>query len=444
MRPDALGGGTDQPAAAGAPTVPAPDGAVRPDPAPREPAGVLSGLRVVHATSTIAGPFAAGLMADMGADVVWVENPRFPDPLRSEWAIEQDRRNQRAVSLNVIAPEGRTVFERLLRSADVFMETSRGGTWAGRGYGDDELWAVNPALVIVHISGYGQDGDPEYVARPAYDTIIQAFSGYMHQNGYADRTPIISWPYAADYMTGMMAAAATLAAVIKARETGRGESVDLAMFEVLLRCQGWHLPEYLNTGVTRPRAGSRSPLYAAEGVFECGDGRAVALHVFSAPLLKKLVEFLGFEHGTAEFPEGMAGAPLDQPCGQKLELAVEQFCLERDAYEAERELNAIGIPCNVVLDYPAAVRHPHYRARGVFTEWPTVAHDRVMAGGGTLARGDTVKGVGAVPRFARNPGRVWRGCPSVGMDNDDVLAELGYGEAEIAALYENGVLRRDP
>jgi L-carnitine CoA-transferase len=404
--------------------------------------GVLSGLRMVHATSTIAGPFAAGLMADMGADVIWIENPRFPDPLRASWAIEQDRRNQRAISLNVVAPEGRGVFERLLRTADVFMETSRGGTWAKRGYEDEALWEVNPALVIVHISGYGQDGDPRYVARPAYDTIIQAFSGYMHQNGYADRTPIISWPYTADYVTGLMATTATLAAVHKARETGEGESIDVAMFEALLRCQGWHLPEYLNTGATRQRSGNRSPLYAAEGVFECGDGRAVALHVFSAPLLQKLVAFLGLADGD-EYPEGMTAAPLDEPCGQRLEAAVEQFCLNQTAADVERELDAVGIPCSVVLEYPAAVEHPHYLARDVFTEWQTVYGERTMEGGATLAAGETVKGVRPMPRFARHPSQVWRGAPSVGLDNDAVLAELGYGEAEIAALYDDGVLRKD-
>jgi L-carnitine CoA-transferase len=392
--------------------------------------GVLEGLRVVHASSTIAGPFAADVMADFGADVIWIENPRFPDPLREDWAVGLDRRNQRTISLNVVTPEGREVLRRLLETTDIFIESSRGGTWAKRGLSDEVLWQWNPALVIAHISGFGQDGDPDYVSRPSYDTIVQAFSGYLHQNGYADRPPTISFPFTADYLTGLFTATASLAAVYRARSTGEGESIDVAMFEVLLRCQGWHLPEYLNTGTTRTRGGNRSPLYAVEGVFECGDGAAIAVHAFGAPIVKKVVEFLDLGYGSDEFPEGIVVAPFEKSCGARLEAAFEQYCLGTTAEDADRELNALGVPCAAVMDYATAVDNPHYLARRVFTEWDTVD-------------GGTMRGVDVMPRFKRNPGRVWRGAPSIGMDNEAILAELGYDEPEIRALYRNNVLRQD-
>jgi len=392
--------------------------------------GALAGVKVVHATNNIAAPFAAQLMAEYGADVIWIENPRFPDAIRTEFAGEQERRNQRTIALNIAVPEGREVLSRLLANADIFIESSRGGHFARWGLTDEVLWEWNPALVIAHVSGFGQDGLPEFVSKPSYDVIAQAFSGYMHQNGYPDRPPVAAFPYLADYFTGLFTCTSALAALHRARATGEGESIDVAQFEVMVRCQAWHMQEYLNAGRTWGRHGSKSDMYACEGVYECGDGKPVALQAFGAPLLKTLIEFLGLEYGSADLPDGLVNALIGSPGGDRLQSAVEAYCASKPAEQIAEELAGIGVPCTVVMDYPMITQHPHFLARDVFVEWEGVD-------------GSVVKGVNVIPRFKKSPGQVWRGAPSIGMDNGEILGGLGFSQSEIAALYEAGVIRSE-
>ena len=191
--------------------------------------GSLEGLRVVYAGSMIAGPFTAQMMADFGADVIWIENPRNLDSLRVELSIEQDWRNRRTLCLNLMTPEGREILARLLAQADIFLESSRGGQFARWGLNDELLWEWNPALVIVHVSGYGQDGVDEYVRRASYDSVAQAFSCYLHQNGYPDRPPTPAFPFVGDYIAALFAWGAAMSAVYRAQRTGAGESIDVAL-----------------------------------------------------------------------------------------------------------------------------------------------------------------------------------------------------------------------
>lgn len=141
--------------------------------------GVLEGLRVVYSGSSIASPYGPSLMADMGADVIWIEHYKNADIQRTGtsygYVAEQDRRNQRTISLNTYSDEGKEIFKRMIKDTDIFIEGSRGGQWERHSLGDDVLWEINPKLSIVHISGFGQYGDPEYVKRASYDPIGQAF-----------------------------------------------------------------------------------------------------------------------------------------------------------------------------------------------------------------------------------------------------------------------------
>lgn len=391
--------------------------------------GSLEGLRVVHAGSMIAGPFAAQVMADLGADVIWIENPRNPDSMRVELAIEQDRRNQRTLCLNLVSDEGRAILARLLERTDIFLESSRGGQFARWGLSDELLWEWNPALVIAHVSGYGQDGDADYVRRASYDSVAQAFGCYLHQNGYPDRPPVPAYPFPGDYFTALFAWGAAMSAVYRAQRTGLGESIDLAQFEVLLRVQAHNLLDYLNDGVKKPRFGSMHTDWVCDGVFECDGGGCVYVTAWGAPSYRALVEFLGFEWGTDEFPEGTVLLSWDSSGGPTLQTALVDYCRSHDAQTVDAELNRVGVPCSVVMDYEMACEHPHYAARGIFTEWQTV-------------RGEPFKGVDVVPRQRRRPGQIWRGCPTIGMDNDDILADLGFGVEEVDRLYAAGVLRK--
>ena len=173
--------------------------------------GPLNGVRVVHCSQSLAGPFAASLMADLGADVIWVESAVGQDVSRIApgMAAQLDRRNMRTIKLNVNTPAGKEVLLRLVREADIFLEASKPGQYKKWGLTDEVLWGENPQLVITHISGFGQWGDPDYVRRASYDPIAQAFSGVMYMNGLPGRRSAPAEVSISDYYTGYMAAFAS-------------------------------------------------------------------------------------------------------------------------------------------------------------------------------------------------------------------------------------------
>lgn len=390
--------------------------------------GALSGVKVLNASLTIAGPFAAQMMADFGADVIWLESPLMMDIARtgSQMLGQQDRRNQRTISLNIPSPEGREIFLRLIKAADIFIEASKGGQYAKWGLTDEVLWEHNPALVIVHISGFGQDGIKRHVARPSFDPIAQAFGCFMNLNGFPDRPPIAAVPFVADYFTGLFALGGALAALYKARETGRGDSIDVAQYETMIRLQPYLL-DYMNLGVKPRREGSQSAVLAGWGSFPCRDGQNIFIAIGGGGVLKNALQFLGLEFGSAEFPSNKPNVFRDTPGGVLLTKKLEEYCTAKTAAEAEDELIDAGVPCSIIMDYEMAVTHPHYQAREVFIEWETMA-------------GQKIKGINTFPKFKNNPGKVWRAMPGIGMDNEEILADLGLTDSEIQSLYEKKVI----
>jgi len=391
--------------------------------------GPLSGIKMVHSSISFAGPFCAQMYAEMGADVIWIESTLAYDTARvTGWPCEQDRRNQRTISLNIPAPEGKEVFFKLIKEADVFLEASRGGQYDKWGLTDEVLWEQNPALVIIHVSGFGQYGVPEYVSRASFDPVAQAFGCLMHTNGYPDRPPIPAFPVVADYFTALFALGSSLAALHKARETGQGESIDVAQYEALMRIQTRAM-EYVSGGLVYPRDGNRSNKVAGYGNYQCKDGEEVCMIWLGTGVLKGGLPVLGLEYGSELFPEKTNQIILKSPAGELLNKKIQEFCDTHTALEAEEMLASHGVPCSRVMTYATAVNHPHYLAREVFLEWKKV-------------NGESIKGVNIFPKLKNNPGQVWRGAPSVGMDNDDILTDLGLREAEITQLYDRKVIRK--
>lgn len=397
--------------------------------------GTLQGVKVVISAVSTAGPFAGQLFAENGADVIWVETPKGIDPLRwtnDGWGAENEHRNLRNLMLDVVKPEGREILLSIIKDADIFIEASRGGQWEKWGYSDEVLWECNPRLVIGHMSGYGQFGDPDYVKRPGYDHTINAFSGLMYINGYKDGEPYLMQKFVTDYYAGLFAYGSSLAAYISALRTGKGESFDLAQFEAAVRCQAGQFCLWFDKKhqVERGFGAPRDIVSAGVGYYTCKDGNGVYLFTPGVSAVKKAIELFGLEYGSELFPEGITTVKIDSPGAPIFDGAIEAFCSERTAAEVEEAVAAAGIPCSVVMSYELMEDHPHYLARGTWVEWDTVD-------------GRTVKGCAAVPRFKNNPQQIWRGCPSQGMDNDDILADIGItDEAEVATLYEKGILRK--
>lgn len=393
--------------------------------------GLLSGYRVIMMGASVAAPFAGELYAENGADVIWIEHPTNVDSgrvARKSGSWQQDRRNMRSLAMNYTKDEGKEVFLKLIETTDVLIEASIGGRYEKMGLSDDVLWARNPKLVIAHISGFGQTGIPEYVNRASYDPIAQAFGCTMRMNGIPGQPSTPAMPFPGDYTASFYAFGLTLAALLKRNETGKGESLDLAQYELMMRIQANYPTDYLRYDLDYTKEGNHSRICAGYGTYPCKDGHEIYMLFLNPGVLQKGLPVIGVEYGTELIPEGSSFVPVDTPAAEIVEAAINKFCSEHTSEEAEALLSANGVPCSRLLDYEQAVNHPHYKAREVFTTW-------------TAADGETqIPGVNIVPKVKNNPGQIWRGAPNIGMDNEDIMEELGISKEIVEKMYAEGKL----
>ena len=356
--------------------------------------GPLDGVKVVYAAVELACPKAADLMADWGADVIWLENTGAGDTIRDTANVKQaERRNQRSVSINYFSEEGKKAFFEIVKDADIFMEASKGGTWARKGITDDVLWELNPKMVIVHVSGFGQEGDPKMVKRAAYDLTVMAYSGIIMQNGTPEQ-PMLPGPYAGDYFNTLMIGFSTMAALYKAEKSGKGESIDLAMYETLLSIGQYYLVDYLNDGVKWPRPGARNQNLCGIGEFECKDG-FLGVCLYGVDQNKHFLETIGLGHlwGTEDIPEDTSGLWLSNPHADEIQAAFEKYCLEHSKFEIEEDFAAHRIAAQVINDLDDLPNQEHMKLRNNWLDWETVD-------------GETFHGLGIFPKFKNNPGQV--------------------------------------
>lgn len=391
--------------------------------------GVLDDVKIVFAAMEEAIPRACNIMADWGADVTWLENTGYGDTVRdAKNAAQAERRNCRSVALNQFTPEGKEVLLKMLKDTDIFFESSKGGTWERKGFTDEDMWAVNPKLIIVHCSGYGKFGDPDRVKRPAYDGTVGPYAGFTCQNGTPEQ-PMITMPYSGDYINSYLLIAASLAALRKADRTGQGESIDWAMYEGIMYMSQYYLVDFLNDGIKWPRAGARNQNLCGIGVYKCKDG-FIALNLFGIRQNKWIIEELGLgEHwGTPELPEDTASLWLSMPIAEEFEKRLEAWLLERTKLELEDIFTEHAIAAQSVYEFEDMVADKHMAARGNFVEWET-------------KDGDTFKGLSPMPRFEQTPGQIWRPMPAQGGDTLDTLTKLGYTAEQVQELAEKNVVK---
>lgn len=391
--------------------------------------GTLSDLKVVSASSSLAGPFAATIMAEYGADVIWVENADMPDFTRGtpNWQCEGERRNCRAMSLRLRDERAKKIILELVADADIFIESSKGGQFDKLGLSDETLWNANPKLVIGHVSGYGQTGIPEYVKRPSFDAIGQAFSGYLHENTNPVTPPYAVGQFASDYTTALYMTIGLLAAWHNAQRTGQGDSVDGAQYEFMMRTSIYSI-DYFTNKKTFPMAGEQN-VNAGWGAYKCKDGYLYCCFN-GASVMKRGNEFLGLPYGTDVFPAGSATWPITNESGKQFLAALEAYLAEKNVADAEREMLAANIPVSRINTWKEVEADPHVQARGDIIEWESV-------------KGTKMRAVCPLPKFKNNPGEVWGPCPAFGQHNDEILGELGYTEDQIKDLYGEGVINRD-
>jgi crotonobetainyl-CoA:carnitine CoA-transferase CaiB-like acyl-CoA transferase len=402
--------------------------------------GPLSSLRIVSTGILIAQPYAAALCAEMGAEVIQVERPVLGDfawrhcgitldtkeglKVATNWV--QDRRNMFCVTLDFAKRRGREILFKLIERADVWMENSKGGTYAKLGITDEKLLEINPRLVITHVSGYGQTGRPEYVHRASYDLVGQAFGGMMAQTGFPDPAPpALAAPFTGDYLTALYALWATLAAVISARETGKGQSIDLAQYEAIHHMLGGTMVEYFQRGVVRERHGNRTMAIQPLDSYQASDGWVVVGAV-NAGTFMRLCRVIGLDANDPKWQNALTN--LENIDGIAFDEILRGWIRERLVAEVVKAFNGAQVACSAVMSSKDMAADPQYQARNMHIEWED-------------GQAGKVKGVGIAPKYSHTPGKIWRGAVGLGFDNQRVYSELlGISAGELKELSKQDVI----
>ena len=402
--------------------------------------GPLQGVRVLSTGTIIAQPFAAELAAEMGAEVIQIERPEVGDVVwrNLEFPIEgeggssvaagwiQDRRNTLHTTLNLATPAGRDMFLRLIARTDIWMEGSIPGTFSEWGLDDETVLKANPRVVIAHVSGYGQTGHPDYLARASYDFIGQAFGGLMNLTGFPEPDPPVrAAPWTADYITALFCLSSSLAAYVYAQGTGKGQVIDLAQYEAIHRVLAGTMVAYYELGLVRERSGNRAGMFQPYDLFQASDGWVIIAAV--GTIYERLCRLLGLD--PTEEKWRTAHKEVESPEGIEFDAMLRGWVLERTVEETVDEMNAAQVACCRILTSRDMDEDPHYRTRNVHIEWEDISLGR------------KVKGTGVCPRFSVTPGKVWRGSVPLGYDNEMVYGRLlGLGPSEMAQLREKGVI----
>ncbi|MFI2664222.1 CaiB/BaiF CoA transferase family protein [Micromonospora carbonacea] len=394
--------------------------------------GPLTGVRVLDVSTVYAGPLACQLLGDFGADVIKIEHPRLGDPMRTHGRVKDGQglwwkmvaRNKRTIGLYLGDPDGAEVFCDLVRRSDIVVENFRPGTLDRWGVGYDRLKQVNPDVVLVRVTGFGQEGP--YAARPAFGTLAEAMSGFAAMTGQADGPPTLPPFGLADGIAGISAAyAAILALYHRDARGGSGQQVDLAILEPLLTVLGPQPTTYDQLGEVPQRHGNRSENNAPRNTYRTRDGRWVAVSASTTVVAARVMELVG----AAEFvdePWFASGAERARHA-DLIDGRVAAWVAERGLAEVAEAFEKADAPIAVVYDVADLMADPQVRAREMITsvDDPDLGPLRMQ---------------NLLFRMADTPGAIRHTGRAIGADTDAVLAEAGVDPARVAALRERGVV----
>ena len=394
--------------------------------------GPLEGLKVLDIATVFAGPFAAALLGDMGADVLKVEMPGVGDPLRAlgpfkgetslTWAASA--RNKRSMTLDLKSAQGQEVLLRLLANQDILIENFRPGTLDSWGLSLERLRSANPDLVVVRVSGYGQTGP--HAGKAGFGTPATAYSGYAHINGYPDRPPVLPSVSLVDYLTGMYAAMGALAAIYQLRVSGgAAEEVDVALYESIFRMLEVVVAEYDVLGTVRERSGNELAASSPAGIYQSSDGHWIVIVTSTERTFARLAQAMDRDDMLTDPRYATNRERLVRRT--EMNQLLSEWVGARTREDVEARLDEFSVPQSPVYSAADIFADEHYAAREMLVE---VAHP-------TLG---TVTLPGVVPKFSTNPGSIRNAGPLMGEHTNEVLADLGYTTDQIADLQDKGVI----
>ncbi|GGE79644.1 CoA transferase [Streptosporangium jomthongense] len=394
----------------------------------------LHQLKIIELGHVIAGPLSSALLSDFGADVIKIEAPDRTDMMRDLGPKAEDGvgvwwktlgRNKKILSLDWKSDEGRNILRRLVEGADVLVENFRPGVLERAGVGPDTLHEWNPDLIVLRVSGYGQEGPMRDV--PAFGRAAEAMSGLAHLTGFADGPPMHPGFPAADSTTGLMGALGIMIALF-AREKGvaRGQVVDLAVFESLLRLMDYPVPALTGANLSPQRNGLRQPMdFAPGGMFRTSDGVWLTVSAGSAETAQRLLRAVGGD-ALAEDPRFATLGLMSRHMAVVFD-AINDFVTQRTLAEVEAEFARHDAVASRVLSVEEITMNEQIRHRGDIVS----------------VAGEQTQVVGPVPHLSATPGELrWLGRPP-GADSREILRDLGFDDARITALHEAGLVGQE-
>jgi formyl-CoA transferase len=392
----------------------------------------LSGLRVIELGQLIAGPFASKMLGEFGADVIKVEPPETGDPLRI-WRMLHDgtsvwwaahARNKRSITLNLREPEGQDIIRQLAKDADIVIENFRPGALEKWGIGFKDLHAINPKLIMLRVSGYGQTGP--YKDRPGFGVIGEAMGGLRYLTGEPGRPPVRTGVSIGDTLSGLHGVIGVLMALRhREQQGGVGQEVDVALYESVFNMLESVLPEYSKFGAIRQPSGASMPGIAPTNAYLCKDGKYALIAGNGDSIYKRLMEMID-RADLANDPKLARNAGRAEHA-DLIDAAISVYTAQHSLDDVLTAMNAAGVPAGKSYDAADIANDPHYQARDMILD-------------ATLSDGSVVKVPGIVPKLSKTPGQITRPAPELGQHTAEVLESLGISASQQADWKARGVI----
>ena len=391
----------------------------------------LTGLRVIELGQLIAGPFASKILAEFGADVIKVEPPAGGDPLRGWRLIHEGTsvwwaahaRNKRSITLDLRTPEGQDVIRQLAQDADILIENFRPGAMEKWGLGFKDLHALNPKLIMLRVSGYGQSGP--YRDRPGFGVIGEAMGGLRYLSGEPGRPPVRVGVSIGDTLSGLHGVIGVMMALRhREQQGGLGQEVDVALYESVFNMMESLLPEYSKFGAVRQPSGASMPGIVPTNAYLCKDGRYALIAGNGDSIYKRLMESVG-RSDLATAPE-LANNVGRAANAERIDRAISDFTAQHDLESVLSLMNQAGVPAGKSYDAADIANDPHYQARDMILETK-------------LPDGSTVHVPGIVPKLSATPGQINREAPTLGQHTSEILDSLGIDKTKQADWKSRGI-----